>query len=424
MRMLVSLSTLGYDLTSDFIVDKTIYDSSTGFQAVGLKATGDGNDDVLLLRGTEPKKEFVDVWQDFHPTGVGYRQFTQNWDAVKSWLSGLTSPADIVGHSLGGALAQWIAAKFTSDDIGGKIDQLVTFNSPGIRQEEADAFDPYRAGEVVHHVVNGDLVTMAGEAYVRGPDGQPRPVRMASYSDLNIVNKHVLPLLVPRILPLKSGDETRLQPIDLEWREFDSCEELSSPWYHHTSTDYYVFLFAVGLFSPASAAALAFRGSAEAERELLGEFMRLAPVVYVGQNSEGNYVATWEGGFGVLSATTFTLAPEFDWEVDDGDPPMLRFDGGLSLDVGGEIEIELPSWLGGSFTASHLLDLADLDLNGEVNRNHLFVEGRVALLADVASLSGQVDLDGDRGELNLVGALECLEWLHHRRRRCNCGVQP
>ena len=76
---------------------------------------------MLDIRGTN---SFADAIADADPQGVGSKQFRANWHGptgVKSWLDSMGNafPAaidggvDIVGHSLGGALAQLVAAEYT-----------------------------------------------------------------------------------------------------------------------------------------------------------------------------------------------------------------------------------------------------------------------------------------------------------------------
>ena len=73
---------------------------------------------------------------------------------------------DIVGHSLGGALAQWVAAAYTR--LGNSIGRVVTFNSPGISASYARLFKAKLAMGVTDYITSGDIVSMAGQAYIYG----------------------------------------------------------------------------------------------------------------------------------------------------------------------------------------------------------------------------------------------------------------
>src|SRR4029077_7611108 len=70
----------------------------------------------------------------------------------------------VVGHSLGGALAQWTAATFPGD-----VSAVVTFNSPGIGEKAATKFAAQKVKpKVSHYVTRGDIVSTAGESLLPG----------------------------------------------------------------------------------------------------------------------------------------------------------------------------------------------------------------------------------------------------------------
>jgi len=157
-----------------YVVDRVFKDSSSGLYALGLLSDKYGP--ALVLRGTE-LTSVRDIWADLDWQGVGYSQFVAGWRMLSDWLDTLSKPVDIVGHSLGGALAQWIGVALG----GAKVDQLVTFNSPGISRAYAETFRPGEKTIVTHYIVNGDVVSLAGEAFVAGE------VRMASFESLNLI---------------------------------------------------------------------------------------------------------------------------------------------------------------------------------------------------------------------------------------------
>ncbi|MFN7821466.1 MAG: calcium-binding protein, partial [Bacteroidota bacterium] len=75
----------------------------------------------MAIRGTQPDQLRTDVWDDANPNGIGYGQFTANRGGVNQWLEEISQPEDdlslkphITGHSLGGALTQWVAADYSS----------------------------------------------------------------------------------------------------------------------------------------------------------------------------------------------------------------------------------------------------------------------------------------------------------------------
>ncbi|HUT09612.1 MAG TPA: hypothetical protein VMY42_03885 [Thermoguttaceae bacterium] len=399
-----------------YTVDK-VFDGTRGFYGLGLLSDAYGP--ALVIRGTDLLSA-LDWEANFDSRGVGYRQFTANWSKVSSWLSTLDVPADIVGHSLGGALGQWIAAAFTS--AGGQIDQLVTFNSPGISRTYADRFVPANANQVTHYIVNGDLVSMAGEAFIDG--GVNGEVKMASFSDWNLINKHLLPLLVPSVLD--SDGNRRYRPSDVSLQSY-SIDALNSGAYCHTDSDYRAWLLGadVGLKSlavlqPCVAplvpvpALLKRRDTTEAARQLVGRALRAidwgkALFKWTVDATGKLVLELGERAHDLCELTTIKVDPHFSLTVDGGQPPMLRFDGGLSIDLGDAINIDLPSWLGGSFTANRLVELVGMDFGGVMDRDHLEVHGQLALLGSLLTVNGTAQLDWRRGELSVGGTLDVLD---------------
>ena len=194
-----------------------------------------------MIRGTEPTEFLSDWYSDFDPRGVGFNQFLANYPFVKQWLTSVTDvvagifPA-ITGHSLGGALTQLIASQFTAQ--GGRLDEIVTFNSPGISSQYADLFKPQSASSVTHYVTNGDPVSMAGEKFVAGK------WHRATFNDLNLVNNHSLPVLANKIRGNITGGsvEWLTRPTSIQFKDYEDVNWLNSPWYFHTDIDYFLWL--------------------------------------------------------------------------------------------------------------------------------------------------------------------------------------
>jgi hypothetical protein len=270
-----TISLEAYDLPHVFTVDYARQDATTGFDAFGLIA--ENIDPVLIVRGSV---DFLTDWfSDFDPRGVGVSQFLPNIAGVRAWMESIAdtqAPVSITGHSLGGALTQLIAADYTS--LGNRLGQVVTFNAPAISQDYADQFIPQYVDRVMHHITNGDPVSMAGDAFL------PGAWRRYDFSDLNLANNHVLPVLSERVFidkPDPEPDLVRLRPEDLTFEDYATTEWLSSPFYFHTDLDYFFWL-AVGqqvadavLPQPAAfivPKALLFRSTAELGRQLIGGF--------------------------------------------------------------------------------------------------------------------------------------------------------
>ena len=133
---------------------------------------------ILAIRGTEPSS--IQDWLSNAGTeGVGYSQFVANQGAVTGWLAKVSNPRQgdfrfrphITGHSLGGAVTQWVASSYTWN--GGLLGEIVTFNSPGIATKNASGdgvnrFRGDRANAVTHYITGGDIVSLFGERYLPG----------------------------------------------------------------------------------------------------------------------------------------------------------------------------------------------------------------------------------------------------------------
>ncbi len=267
---------------------------------------------ILIVRGTEPKT-INDWFANLDSTTIGLPQYQAAKVDIEKWLSDLSDPEGngkvvfrphLTGHSLGGALSQLIAAYYTK--AGGRLGQIVTFNSPGIARADVARFQPDRAVSVTHHTMRGDIVTLAGEAYLpRGAsqDGsafQTQPVWVEygypGYSGIRdtilgiMLDKHLLPMITAFI---HNPNQIRLQPPGIQgYPQPDSIAFLESPLYNYWSDpanprvgdrDYLVFMAQVAdlqqdvidsagdrFTGPNLVRALSFRGTAEEARKAIG----------------------------------------------------------------------------------------------------------------------------------------------------------
>lgn len=392
-----------------YIVEE-VFEAANGLYAIGFRSDTYGP--ALVFRGTQ---EFADWWENSDPRGVGYDQFTAGWGAMREWLTSLDGvPVDLIGHSLGGALAQWTAAAWTASAEGDEVvvDEVVTFNATGISAAQAAVFNSNqaRANKVTHHIADGDIVTLAGEAFINGT------VHLASFDELNPYNTHVLPLTVPAIGLLD-------RPTDLTWSTL-STVSLNALTFTYTDRDYFVWLAGLraatsllAVYAPvltplrAVPALLSNRANAEVSRAAIGKLLRLVGTQweFVDVSSDEATIRFVEGNALTL-ATKLQLDRNISMQYTPGLPPSIEFTGGMELDLGLNLTINLPDWLGGPVTLDTLFDVADLDAAATLNSDELSLQGAVSILDGVVgAANGSVALDMKAGTASLSGNLSLLD---------------
>lgn len=228
-----------------------------------------GRAPVLAIRGTEPTRELADVWTDLHPFGIGADQYRNNRSELLAWLEEVSRPRGlettlaphITGHSLGGALAQWLAADAA---FSGRLGDVVTFNAPGISRNAA-AGDHSNLTGVRHYITSTDIVSLAGEALLPGRT-LISDVPGSFLDQTPISGPHLHPVLVPS---LSNGS---LRPAGLVQRETNA---VNHPLFSYLpDPDYLLFLLAVARIpgvGPGLAATLVSRSGVEQARALIGE---------------------------------------------------------------------------------------------------------------------------------------------------------
>jgi len=175
-----------------YVID-SVFSDSKGFYALGL--TSPDASPILVLRGTG---DLSDVLDDLNPIGVGFGQFYRNKDRLNQWLNSKDKPY-ISGHSLGGALAQWVGSDFTNN-FDKSLGEIVTFNSPGIAKEitfngrayGSDLFNKNDVKGVTHYITSSDAVSMAGSEYLEGEYYLSNPDSEGIYGIKNVHLAHVL----------------------------------------------------------------------------------------------------------------------------------------------------------------------------------------------------------------------------------------
>ncbi|MCA9214817.1 MAG: hypothetical protein KDB27_17220 [Planctomycetales bacterium] len=273
---------------TEYEVHEVFRSSRVGFFALGL--VSHSNNPILVIRGTDtdpPLAMITDVFDDLHPLGVGYGQFSWMQDSIFEWLDLTTldcatyqcAPPSITGHSLGGAVSQLFAAYYTHR--GESLDNVVTFNSPGIRKSDAALLGEVK--RVRHYVMIGDVVSMAGEAFIEG-DVTFANLSLPRRQLLNVAN-YVLTKHSTRLL-IESHDrsvedrhsEIQLQPaepVDL-W--------LNKDYFFYAEPEYFVYIYALqkvadqladslGLDGLSVSGSLLFRKTVEQYRQNLGRLL-------------------------------------------------------------------------------------------------------------------------------------------------------
>jgi serralysin len=178
----------GFLEQTGYKIDQTFTDPTTGFQALGLTSLTPDKPPVLIVRGAD---ELIDDAANADPRGIGTNQLLANRSTIAAWLAKFNDAPlkpDLMGHSLGGTVAQLIAAEFV-----GQYGNVTTFNSPGVSNAIAAQFQQKggNAQTVTHYIVDGDLVSLGGENYIAGT------VVLQSYSDggaidpIFALNKHI-----------------------------------------------------------------------------------------------------------------------------------------------------------------------------------------------------------------------------------------
>jgi hypothetical protein len=118
---------------------------------------------VLTFKGTTPSS-MGDVTADLDPVGVGFTTFQRHKGEVASLIDEAGGKVDVVGHSLGGALAQNCGFSFNAN-----VRRVVTFQSAAISGTQALMLRAMKKQpEATHHVAKGDPVPTGGLGHLKG----------------------------------------------------------------------------------------------------------------------------------------------------------------------------------------------------------------------------------------------------------------
>jgi Domain of unknown function (DUF4114)/Lipase (class 3) len=252
-----------------YSIDKEFNDPNTSFQALGLIYKDGTRPPVLVSQGTTDAKDSID---DANPQGVGFAQFAANKGAVQDWLTSIIAdqtknPAglkvDLTGHSLGAGLAQWFASEYPT-----LLREAVTFQSPGITKSASNNFlnNGGNANQITHYAVNGDIVSLGGEALL------PGTLKLADYQTVAIDPekynvKHVAGILNNTIPGFTDQTASTLLSTTLS--------QFNAPTFTFTGQDWQDFVSRIKVGSSLLDKVLETRAGAEIARVASGSFANL-----------------------------------------------------------------------------------------------------------------------------------------------------
>ncbi|MDX1976342.1 MAG: hypothetical protein SFT94_01595 [Pseudanabaenaceae cyanobacterium bins.68] len=377
----------GFLQQNGYSLDQVFDNPATGLHAIALTPTQPGKPPVLVFRGIDDPQDDATAAD---PRGIGLSQFEANRDQIGTWLTQATqrfgvSP-DLLGHSLGGTLAQTTAAVFTS-----QFRDLVTFNSPGVSRAIANQFiaNGGASKNVTHYIVNGDLVSLFGAAFLEGK------VILQSYSDGS---------LRPAVVLDKHSQSDLLTSPPLGFNQTEiTATALSSPSFSFAADpDFAIFLAAVQVQFPQYSAILVNRGNAEFVRVnnqlpfgeatgFLNDFLSLENANFLQGDARDNLAIALDGDDTILGAGgNDTLYGNLGNDTINGGAGNNLLFGGRGNDT-----------LTGGDQDDLLFGNIDLDLlDGGNGNDQLFGgQGRDTLRGG----AGNDTLSGDLGEDTLTG---------------------
>lgn len=153
--------------------DKKIFDENVPKNYV-IAFRGSNSPVELTIHGLKIIQDGVQDWLsnlDAHPRNPGESQYIKNVTEIRKVINRIQGPVTVIGHSLGGALAQISAAHFPD-----KIKEVVTFQAPGVRKMKVDRIIEYNKSsngnqsQVIarHHRPSEGIVVRVGEVFLPG----------------------------------------------------------------------------------------------------------------------------------------------------------------------------------------------------------------------------------------------------------------
>ncbi|EOD7248229.1 hypothetical protein ACJ5FQ_001812 [Campylobacter coli] len=141
-----ALSKRTIDFVNRFKLLKHQPNTTSGFSATLFEDTKDNNQKIIVIRGTEPTSNFsVDILDADVDLALGKVPYNQYLDMIKFYSECVKEFPNIikdkglviVGHSLGGALAQLLTLSLASVNSSANVKEIYTFNSPGAKELKA-----------------------------------------------------------------------------------------------------------------------------------------------------------------------------------------------------------------------------------------------------------------------------------------------
>ena len=401
-----------------------------GFYALGLTSNNPLTlSPVLAFRGTEPTAEFfADIIADLYISDVGFNQFenglsltsdTVSGDSITiaDWVNEQNSPT-LLGHSLGGALTQLFAADFTSK--GSSLGDVYTFNSPGISRSRADRFDASKVQEVKHNIVSGDLVSLAGEDYIQGEwELFKQPLKEGEnglkQGIIDIISgaHHLNPIFAPEVgYDSDQDDPEKKRPENLTSSEFSSIDNLANLFFTYPTLEYFTTLLAAAglssIFLPAPVSAslvstLLFRVTVETARKAIGTLvLAIGEAVDAGVDFLSNIDLNGTIQFPDIDLALINLS---DLQVSlDTNEGRLIAQG--EIIAGPSVDIQLPSWAGGTITTPDIIKL--IATGGFTDFGQLEGDAQIFVLGSVGQGNGEFTIDFNDRTLITSGNLSIL----------------
>jgi serralysin len=252
-------ATLALLRQNGYTIDRVFNDPVTDLQAIGLISTT--KPPLLVFNGTSSA---LDEQDNRHPQGAGFGQFTQNQAAISNWLSAIANNTtknpqrlfpDVIGHSLGGALAQQTAAALPT-----LISEVVTFESFGLNAGITNKFTQSGgiASQVTHYITSGDIVSLEGQEFIGGA------AVLATYTTpaidpQNFIDKHFTSIV--GITP----NSATTQPANISYQEIGTTV-LNNPNFTYTDRDWHDLILSLRQTDPQLAQGLSSRQSSETLR--------------------------------------------------------------------------------------------------------------------------------------------------------------